>query len=101
MPPCLACAGVLKPWVVFFGDSLPPERAAAAADVVGGARALLVVGSSLAVYSAYRLAKVSRDLGIVTVGPTRADDLAGFKLEARAGDVLARLAAHPALQAPP
>ena len=68
---------------------------------MGSARALLVVGSSLAVYSAYRLAKASRDLGIVTVGPTRADDLAGVKLEARAGDVLSRLAAHPALQAPP
>lgn len=64
-----------------------------------------MVGSSLAVWSAYRLARAAADNGaqvaIVTAGPTRADDLAQLKVEGRAGEVMARLAAHPSLQVPP
>ena len=68
---------------------------------------MLVVGSSLTVWSAYRLAKAAVDggatLAIVTAGPTRADDLlasgGGLKVEGRAGEVLTRLAAHPSLRA--
>ena len=62
---------------------------------------MLVVGSSLAVYSAYRLAKAAKKvdaaLFILTAGPTRGDDMADAKLEALAGEALARLAAHPSL----
>lgn len=65
---------------------------------------LLVVGSSLMVWSAFRLAKAAADAGgrlaIVNVGPTRADGLAAFKAEALAGEVLAQLARHPALLVP-
>ncbi len=63
-----------------------------------------MVGSSLMVWSAFRLAKAARAAGarlaILTAGPTRADDLAELKVEARAGEVLARLAAQPALGLP-
>lgn len=41
------------------------------------------------------------ELAIITAGPTRADELAHIKLEGRAGEALARLAAHPSLQVPP
>lgn len=62
---------------------------------------MLVVGSSLAVYSAFRLAKAAKKAGaglcVLTAGPTRADDMADAKLEALAGETLARLAAHPSL----
>ena len=105
VPPCGACGGVLKPQVVFFGDNLPPARAAAAMDMVRACRSLLVVGSSLAVWSAFRLVKAAVDngasLAIVTAGETRADALATIKLEAVAGETLARVAAHPALAVPP
>lgn len=70
----------------------------AAADLV------LVVGSSLMVWSAFRLIKAAKEggarLAIVNVGPTRADDLADLKVEALAGEVMMRLAAHPRLLLP-
>lgn len=79
--------------------------AQASLDLAASCRALVVVGSSLAVWSAYRLARTAVDSGaqlaIITTGPTRADDLARLKIEGRAGEVLARLAAHPSLQVPP
>lgn len=88
------------------GAGIPAERAQFALDLAHSCRSVLVVGSSLAVWSAYRLVKAAvegggAELAIVTAGPTRADDLAHLKLEARAGEVLARLAAHPSLQIPP
>ncbi|PRW58627.1 NAD-dependent deacylase SRT2 [Chlorella sorokiniana] len=105
VPPCPACGGILKPHVVFFGDGIPAARAQAAMDLASNCRSMVVVGSSLAVWSAFRLAKAAAENGaklvIVTAGPTRADELAAVKLEARAGEVMARLAAHPSLQVPP
>ncbi|PNW75376.1 hypothetical protein CHLRE_12g524650v5 [Chlamydomonas reinhardtii] len=102
---CSGCGdGPLKPDVVFFGDNIPPERKDRAADLAGGCDALLVVGSSVQVYSAFRLVEAARGAGarvlIVNVGPTRADKLADFKLEARAGEVLTRLSRHPQLLLP-
>ena len=56
---------------------------------------LLVVGSSLAVFSSYRIvlqaAEMAKQIGIVNIGPTRGDHLANVKIEARAGDALARV----------
>ncbi|HET9949650.1 MAG TPA: NAD-dependent protein deacetylase [Longimicrobiales bacterium] len=96
VPACEACDGVLKPDVVFFGESVPKERVGAAASLLERADVLLVVGSSLAVYSGRRFVYRARDaglpVGIVNQGPTRADELARVKVEGRAGDVLPRLA---------
>lgn len=95
VPPCDACGGVLKPDVVFFGDGVDKHVAQRALDVAASCDALLVVGSSLAVYSAFRLVKAAHGAGAVvaavTLGPTRADELLSFKVEARAGEALARL----------
>ena len=72
-----------------------------ALELAEGCDAMLVVGSSLAVYSAYRLAKAAKKadaaLLVLTAGPTRADDMADVKIEALAGEALARLATHPSL----
>lgn len=54
VPPCDRCGGILKPDVVFFGDSLPPARSQAAVQMAREADLLLVVGSSLMVFSAFR-----------------------------------------------
>jgi len=66
--------------------------------------AMLVVGSSLMVYSAYRLVKEAKanggSLALLTAGLTRCDDLADMKVEALAGEALSRLAAHPSLLLP-
>jgi NAD+-dependent protein deacetylase sirtuin 4 len=68
------------------------------------ATTVLVVGSSLMVWSAFRLIKAAKESGatlaIVNVGETRADGLADLKIQALAGEALARLAAHPSLAVP-
>ncbi|GBF95194.1 NAD-dependent deacetylase [Raphidocelis subcapitata] len=105
VPPCGACGGgPLKPAVTFFGDSVDPARKERAQELAAGCDLLLAVGTSLTVWSAFRLAKAAKDAGarlaIVCVGDTRADGLADWKAEALAGEVLARLAAHPRLLLP-
>jgi NAD-dependent SIR2 family protein deacetylase len=57
VPACPACGGMLKPDVVFFGDSVPRERVRAVTEAIDGAAGLLVVGSSLMVYSGFRFAE--------------------------------------------
>lgn len=93
VPGCHRCGGVLKPAVVFFGESVPPEKVAYSMRRVDEADALLVVGSSLTVWSGFRFAKRAAERGlpiaIVNIGPTRADDLATLKIERKCGEVLA------------
>ena len=107
VPTCQVCGGVLKPHVVFFGDNLPRGRKEALEEEVRAGDGLLVVGSSLSVFSAFRLARQAKEEGkpiaMVTAGQTRADDLLDLKLACLAGDVLPRLAGAlglPAAAAP-
>ncbi|HKS25629.1 MAG TPA: NAD-dependent protein deacetylase [Thermoanaerobaculia bacterium] len=92
VPPCERCGGVLKPGVVFFGESVPPGKVAVAMQHVDEADALLVAGSSLTVWSGFRFVKRAAERGIpiaiVNVGPTRGDALASLKIEAKCGAVL-------------
>jgi NAD-dependent protein deacetylase/lipoamidase sirtuin 4 len=96
VPACLRCTGVLKPDVVFFGESVPRRRVEEALALLGEAEALLVVGSSLAVYSGYRFAvqahEVSMPVAIINIGPCRADPLATVRMEAALGETLPPLA---------
>ncbi|MBT8078805.1 MAG: NAD-dependent protein deacetylase [Gammaproteobacteria bacterium] len=84
VPECPNCGGILKPDVVFFGESVPARRVQEASDAVSNADALLVVGSSLMVFSGFRFARIARELGkpiaIVNRGVTRADDMANLKI---------------------
>jgi NAD-dependent SIR2 family protein deacetylase len=93
---CLSCDGVLKPNVVFFGENVPRDRVHAAAHLVGQAEALLVLGSSLAVFSGYRFVKraheLGRPIGLVTLGETRADALVDVRVDAKLMTVLPELA---------
>jgi NAD-dependent SIR2 family protein deacetylase len=95
---CPACGGLWKPDVVFFGENVPRDRLAEAWRLFEEADGLLVVGSSLAVFSGFRFAlRAARDgvpLAIVNLGPTRADELAAVKVEGWAGEVLPALAAE-------
>jgi len=92
VPPCERCGGVLKPAVVFFGEAVPPRKVAVAMEHVDEADALLVAGSSLAVWSGFRFVKRAAERGIpiaiVNVGPTRGDALASLKIEAPCGATL-------------
>lgn len=93
---CERCGGRLKPAVVFFGENITPATRAAVDGRLARADAVLVVGSSLAVGSAYRLVRESarRGLPVVAVnqGRTRGDDLLRFKVEGDCDQVLAQVA---------
>ncbi len=92
---CPACGGILKPDIVFFGESVPLERVREASDLVGAADALLVAGTSLAVMSGLRYVRQASRLGLPIVlvnrGLTRGDDLATVRLNAGTTEVLTYL----------
>jgi NAD-dependent SIR2 family protein deacetylase len=104
VPLCPQCGGLVKPAVVFFGETLPVDIVERAYAVVDEADALLVVGSSLTVWSGYRLVRTAKDAGkpvyIVNLGETRADDEATLKVEAPAGAALASIAEYMGLSLP-
>lgn len=95
VPSCERCGGALQPDVIFFGDTIPPQRTADALELLAQADALLVVGSSLMVFSGFRFCKLAAQAGkpiaAVNVGKTRADDLIGLKVAASAEQVLPQL----------
>jgi len=92
---CAVCGGVLKPDVVFFGETVPAERVARCFALVEAASALLVLGSSLTVMSGYRFVRRAARLGlpiaIVNQGPTRGDAAATVRVDAPLGRVLTGL----------
>lgn len=96
VPACRACGGPLKPHVVFFGENAPAARVEAAWSILREADALLVVGSSLTVYSGYRFVRgadaADQPIGIVNLGETRGTPLASVHVDGRTGAVLPRLA---------
>lgn len=91
-PFCVHCGGTLKPDVVFFGDGVPADCTHSALTRMDEADALLVVGSSLIVFSGYRFCRMAaaagKPIAAVNLGKTRADDLLSFKIEASAESVL-------------
>jgi len=93
--PCPQCGGILKPDVVFFGENVPRDRLAAAMQALESADAVLVVGSSLMVFSGYRFvhaaAKAGKPIAAVNLGRTRADPLLSLKIEQPCADALAFL----------
>jgi NAD-dependent SIR2 family protein deacetylase len=92
VPDCPRCGGILKPDVVFFGENVPPERVSRAFEAVSRSDALLVVGSSLMVYSGYRFAEAAaaagKPIAAVNLGRTRADHLLALKISAPCDEVL-------------
>ncbi len=90
---CPQCAGILKPDVVFFGDNVPKTRVQLAMDALRASDGLLVVGSSLMVYSGFRFCRIAKEwnkpLASLTLGRTRADDLIDLKLNTHIGETLA------------
>jgi NAD-dependent SIR2 family protein deacetylase len=100
VPACNACGGLLKPDVVFFGESVPKERVRCAMAALERSDAMLIVGSSLMVYSGYRFAKAmahaGKPIAAVNLGRTRADELLALKLTTGCADALSFLLGEPA-----
>jgi NAD-dependent deacetylase sirtuin 4 len=96
MADCLECGGPLKPAVVFFGGNVARPVVDAAYAVIDRAEALLVVGSSLTVYSGLRFVRRAHEraipVAILNVGETRGDPFATLRLDAPAGAALTALA---------
>ncbi len=99
VPDCPQCGGILKPDVVFFGENVPRDRVDRAFDGVAKADALLVVGSSLMVYSGYRFAEAAaasgKPIAAVNLGRTRADHLLALKISEPADKALMRELTSP------
>lgn len=97
VPACTDCDGILKPDVVMFGEAVPKGRVRDATSAVERADALLVVGSSLMVFSGYRFARqaaaLDKPIAIVNQGVTRADDIAALKIDEDCTEALVDAAA--------
>ena len=95
IPNCELCGGMLKPNVVFFGENVPKARTDSAFEALKQAQGLLVIGSSLMVYSGFRFCRKAveqnKPIVLVNQGVTRADDLANFKFEGECGEVMSSI----------
>ena len=95
---CTDCGGMLKPDVVYFGETVPPERVSRSFELVAGARTLLVLGSSLTVMSGRRFvlraAKDGIRVAIVNQGVTRGEPYASLIVDAPLGEVMPQVARH-------
>ncbi|MGE9697019.1 NAD-dependent protein deacetylase [Streptomyces sp. CH6] len=103
--PCAACGGVLKPDVVFFGETVPKPRVRRCFGLVDAGQGVLVLGSSLTVMSGLRFvrhaARAGKPVAIVNQGPTRGDDRATLRLDLHLGTALPALAHRLGAPLPP
>jgi len=92
VPDCGVCNGTVKPDVVMFGETVPKTRVDSAKTAVDRAHALLIVGSSLMLFSGFRFVRQASEqekpIAIINQGRTRADDIATLKVEADCGNAL-------------
>lgn len=92
VPNCQTCGGVLKPDVVFFGDNVPRNRVNFVHERLKESDAVLALGSSLQVYSAYRFIVAANEqklpLAIVNIGATRADYFATLRIHSKIGEAV-------------
>ncbi len=95
IPECRRCGGVLKPNVVFFGGAVPRYIVNTTVESIDSADGVLVVGSSLTVFSAFRFCRhahrTNKPIAIINRGITRADDLATLKLDGDCQQTFVRL----------
>lgn len=92
LPACEHCRGVLKPDVVYFGESVPRDRVDEANAALDASDAMLIVGSSLMVFSGFRFARRAHERGLplasLTLGVGRADALLSLKVDQNCNDGL-------------
>jgi NAD-dependent SIR2 family protein deacetylase len=102
IPACADCGGLQKPDVVFFGENVPRERVERAGAHLQAADAMLVVGSSLMVFSGYRFAReaarTGKPVAAINLGRTRADDLLALKIERDCAAALEAARAAPMIE---
>lgn len=92
LPECPKCGGYLKPRIVFFGDNVPRPRIEKVVRLIIDSDGILVLGSSLTVFSGYRIVLQAKELGlpvaIINIGQTRADKVVDLKINAKCSDIM-------------
>lgn len=92
LPECPDCGGFLKPNIVFFADNVPRPRIEKVVRCIIDSDGVLVLGSSLTVFSGYRIVLQAKELelpvAIVNIGQTRADKIVDLKIEAKCSDIM-------------
>jgi len=98
VPACRHCGGVVKPSVVFFGEAVPRKRVATAYRALRECDAVLVVGSSLMVFSGYRFCRAAAEhhkpIAVLNIGRTRADSILALKIDAACAGILSAVASR-------
>ncbi|XP_013189621.2 NAD-dependent protein deacylase Sirt4 [Amyelois transitella] len=91
-PLCPNCESPLKPDIIFFGDNVPKQRVEQVRKEVSSSDAVFVLGTSLTVYSSYRIILQAKEekkhIAVLNIGSTRADDIVDIKVSAKCGDIL-------------
>ncbi|XP_036151189.1 NAD-dependent protein deacylase Sirt4-like, partial [Monomorium pharaonis] len=92
---CDNCGGILKPYIVFFGDNVPHDKVQNVKANVESLDALLILGTTLSTFSAYRIVLQAFDakkpIAMVNIGETRGDKLINLRIKGRCGDVLPKI----------
>ncbi len=92
LPPHCSCGGMLRPGVVWFGESLPVDALERAAHAAREAALLIVVGTSAQVYPAADLPRLAREAGAFVVEinpePTGLTGEVDVHISGAAGEVL-------------
>jgi len=95
VPKCFDCDGMIKPNVVFFGGSVPKQTVEDCQKMVDGCDGLLIVGTSLMAYSAYRFVRSAHQKGLqiasLNRGETRADEMINFNITKNCSVALSNL----------
>lgn len=95
LPACPQCGGALKPNIVFFGDNIPMNRIEKVVRLIIDSHGVLVLGSSLQVFSGFRIVLQAKELGlktaIINIGETRADKIIDLKINAKCSEILKHL----------
>lgn len=95
LPECPKCGGFLKPNIVFFGDNVPRPRIEKVVKTIIDSDGILVLGSSLTVFSGYRIVLQAKELGlpvaVINIGETRADKIIDIKINAKCSEIMKQL----------
>ncbi len=92
LPHCGQCGGLLRPHIVWFGESLHEESLARCAHQLQACDVLLVIGTSGVVYPAAGFASIAKEAGAyvieVNLDPTPQSNLVDIALHGRAKDLV-------------
>jgi len=92
LPTCRDCNGLLRPHIVWFGESLFPEDLTQCASALQACDVLIVIGTSGVVYPAAGFASMAKEAGAfvaeINLDTTPQSDLVDLSIQGRAKNVV-------------